>query len=313
MEYIHDRVPFPVFRLIIDYMEVIPRLHPNAHRSLQLHFQEKYCKRCGEYITARKYHSRKLYHFGCRQFRYVPDAENTKYFHFHKASLFELMYGLDGDWRTNIEKIPILYYSKQPINYYRMDICEDPASIIVRRAGVWVDFMYETNIYVTSPKYNDKFTVIPELFSKYLYANYRRPFITGIHDIMSGITKLDVMKRFTCHTKIHILHWLLNIRPKLLQSVHAFEFAMLRRFLNTLPSDIKYRAILSLGPDRLWNIQDGWLKDLLYEYPKILEHVRESTIQQFFRKYKHWFMNYVKIRPAALDHISFVYEGRCYN
>lgn len=308
METLHDRLPFPVYRIIIEFMGLVPTVNHNVARSLATHFEEKYCKRCGEYITSRQFTLKTPYHLSCRQKFYTPDNENIKYFHFGRISISSLIHGFLGGFLPDVRKCPVMFFSKQPVNYYRMDICTDQKNMLFQRGGAWVRYDYQINQDIVKVSKNDKFTVIPELFSKELHTIYSRPLMLGIHQLMSGINKLDVMERFHVHSIKHILHWILKMYPNELECLHPFQFYALRRLIRNLPDDIQYRCVLSLDPNRLYGIQNRWLQQMLYNFPHMLDHLHERTIQKLFTRYKRWFLKFLDVRPIALHYVTIVYD-----
>lgn len=306
----YEKLPFPLFRLIVESIGILPKLHTKVFMSLKEHFKDHYCKRCGEYKTSRQFHSGKIYHLSCRQQWYTPDYENTKYYHFRKLSIYSLLYSMDDSWRHFVVRCPVVFYSKQPTNYYKLDICTDESKLSLR-GGAWVYYQYKKNVAIGNIYSNSKFTIIPELFSRELHLSYKRPLGLGIIQLMSGITKLDVMKRFKIHTKLELLHWLLRISPTVMQHLQTYEYSLLRRFLKQLPRDLRFRCIVSLEPNRLIRQQNTWIRDLLMDFPQILDVLNESNIQYFFKKHKKWFLRYLSVRPTALNYVSLVYQKHC--
>ena len=311
MEFVYHRVPFPIFRMVVEYMGVIPPLSANTTRSLSQHFQEKYCCRCGDYICARKYVSKRPYHISCRQRYYTPDHQNTRYFHFQRVSIFPLLFGFEPHWRNDIQRCPIVLYSKQPLNYYSMDICNDTQDLS-KRGGAVVHYRYQSNEKILNVHHNPCFTVIPEVFSKDLQSRYSRTVMISLLDIMSSITKLDIMKKFKVHSAEHIIQWLLKLCPTVLECIQPFQFYGMRRLLERVPTSLQYQAVLSLGPERLAQKDSRWFQKILLDFPQILNILEEKTIQRIFQKNKQWFLQYLKLQPKALEYVSIVNYRRRY-
>lgn len=311
MEFVYHKVPFPLFRMVVEYMGIIPPLSANITRSLSQHFQEKYCSRCGEYISARNYVSKRPYHISCRQRYYTPDHQNTKYFHFQWVSIFPLLFGFEPHWRNDIQRCPIVMYSKQPINYYSMDICND-AKDLSKRGGAVVHYRYQSNDKILNVHHNPCFTVIPELFSKDLQSKCSRTVTISLLDTMSWITKLDVMEKFQVHSAEHIIQWLLKLCPTVLECIQPFQFHGMRRLLERVPISLQYQAILSLGPERIAQRDSRWFQKILLDFPHILDILEERTIQRIFQKNKRWFLQYLKLQPKALEYVSIVNDRRRY-
>ena len=310
MEIIYNKLPFPVFRKVIDYMGFLPKLPDMTLLSLTNHFNDKYCKRCGEYITTRKFVSRKPFHLSCRQKWYTPDHENIKYYHVQYPSMFQVLDGKDNRWRPTMERCPVVLYSKQILNYYQMDICADTTDM-EHRGGAWVNYSYHKNEKMLNVFYNDKFCVVPEMFREQFDMKSLRLVLLQLSSILSGGTKMDFIKRFQVQSKDKILEWILHLSPTALNNINIYRFETMRKFLRTISShDLRYRAILSIGLHRIAERHPRWFQQILFEYPFVLDRLDEKAIQRFFKRNRDWFLRYVKLRPDALQYVSLVYNGR---
>lgn len=308
MEHVFDRLPFTVFRQVVDYLGALPHLPTPSTLSMARHFKEKYCATCGEYMTTRKYVSKSPIHLSCRQKWYTPDESNIKYYQVQYPSIFQILNGNDNRWRPVLERCPVVLYSKQTKNFYRMRISTN-AKQSQRQGNAWVDYQYRVNDKIINVFYNPVFSVIPEMFRDSINLRSNRQMMIDLHHILSGATRLDFMERFQVHSKEKILEWILRFSPQALCHVHPQRFESLRRFLTAVKdNDVKYQAIVSTGPSRITHHHSKWFQLILYDYPHILDDLEERTIQRFFHKNRDWFMRYVRLRPSALEYVSLVYN-----
>lgn len=290
LEYVCDRLPFVLCRSIVEYVGVLPCLSNSIRSKVRVHFERRYCRRCGEYVECRYPHRERMYHLSCRQKFYVPKYRNPRHYRIRMLSVRELMacYGLKGGNSLG-DILPVAFYSPQPTWLFRIHIVSTSKEVV---------FHQEYNDMVVGIQRNPNFTVLPQLYVGELGDSR----LWGWLWEMTMVSKMDLCDRFTIHSHVHILYWMLRLFPVVFPPHRAKSLSVevLIPLLKRMPVDVQRHLGMTIDPSLL---DDTLLRFLLYRCPSLLERMRESHIQCLYNHHTKWFWRFVRRRPIVWNYI----------
>lgn len=324
LERAHEHLPFPIFRNVVEYLGLLPKLNRRVQAPFREHFDRYYCRRCGEYITARRSlrRSRKgPFHISCRERFYTSPRKRLRNYHIADASLSQLVYERPRHWFHHQIRCPVLFYSTQLRNYHRFRIPPSMYRPFPKRlegledifAPIYpVRFEYITNQNACDIRYNVNFSVIPEMYTSELKLYMRYPLLLErrVDILVSETPKMEFMERFRRSTRQSVFEWMIHLKPEVFQWVEPHIFRRVRWFVDRCSEPMRDYIIRLIGIRRIMLHHREWLQDLLIESPEMLDEISEKDIQRFFRKDRKWFCAYVQKVPKALHYITLVHPRK---
>ena len=291
-DYINKRLPFPLVRIIIEYVGLFPKNLLTYVRFTREHMDNKYCHRCGEYIIAGN-RTTNLKHLSCRNRRYVKDTNRTRNYHVKIITILELLY---EEYSHNLTPptlwCPLIFYSKQPKSYFRLVQDEDQN----------VEWVYLKNDKITSVHDNPKFSIIPTMFKHNEHYN--------LFDLTQQETRVKFIQLYKRHTKNDLFRWMFSQQYHKQYNIgKGLWFAMEKIWQYVLQNpDMKKHISSVIGIQNILRFHTEWAKDILYKHPIILQYTPEKRLKRFFNENKEWFLQYVEDCPTTLKYITLYNE-----
>lgn len=285
LKYINKRLPFPLVRIIIEYLGLFPKNLKTIVFKTHSHIDKKYCHHCGEYIVAGK-RTKNLKHISCRYKKYMKDKYKTKHYHVQILTLLELLYEKCNHMPMIMTGVmcPLVFYSKQPKSGFHLN-----------KENKWIH--YENNM-ITNIHKNPNFSIIPNMFKKNEYYN--------LFDLSQQETRVVFMTRYKKNTKNDVFRSMFQLSYNQFHHVgNRLWFAMgkIWEYVEQNP-DMKITITQLIGINNIVRYHPEWTKTLLYDYPIILQYISEKRIKTFFNENRDWFLQYVEDCPQTLRYIT---------
>lgn len=315
MDLVEKKLPFPLVRIVIEYLGLLEPLYEDVITNISLHFADKYCKRCGEYITSRNYTSKRPVHLACREKWYTPPRERTKNYdivHLRAPDIFPSM-------TQNDKLCPVVFYSTQPKNYYRLIFKTRTPSksnlILSFLDNVSVYFDYHENVHARNIFKNKNFYIIPNIYEGTILNINNFDYIQlqkEVFYIMNGITRTELIEKCR-HLKpsqpIDVLRWSILLHPELGEWLsHHVHINDLYTIVKNIKCRTKYAICSIIGFRFILYNNSKLFRNILYDFPHILDSLHERDIVRFFKRNRNWFCRFVNKRPEALNYITLVYN-----
>ena len=300
------KLPFAVFRQVVDYVGLLPRLGETIHRPLTEHFRTYYCRRCGEYITARKSMRSKRrgpYHLSCRERWYTPPRKRLKNYHVGYISLSQLVWEQPRHWFHHQISCPAVFYSRQPKNCYRIHI---PNTL------THVRLVHCPNALTSDFRYNSDFSLIPDMYLPELQLFLLTPTLLDrrLQQILVGTPRTEFMERYHPSSLQSAFEWMVHLKPDAFRWVEPYMYQWMRPFLYHADAWIQDRLVTEIGVRRIMFYNPQWFRDILIDRPEVLNELTERDIRRFFRKNVKWFCEYVKCQPRALHYVTLIHPPK---
>jgi hypothetical protein len=288
-EIINTRLPFPLVRIIIEYVGLFPTNLTKVVKRTNQHINNKYCHRCGEYIVAGNRRTN-LKHISCRYRKYTKDKYQTKHYHVQIVSLLELLYEKYYHAPMIMSGVicPLVFYSKQPKSGFHLN-----------NKHKWT--FYE-NKMITNLHKNPNFSIIPNMFDKKQYYN--------LFDLSQQETRVVFMGRYKQNTKNDVFRTMFNLSYNQYHHVGKrlwFAMGKIWDYVQQNP-DMKITVSRLIGMDSILRFHPEWTKTLLYDHPIILQNISEKKIKKFFNENQDWFLQYIEDCPQTLTYITLYKE-----
>lgn len=315
MDIVENKLPFPLVRIVIEYLGLLEPLYEGVVQSMRLHFADKYCNRCGEYITTRNHTSKRPVHLSCRETWYTPPwrrIKNYEIVYLRAQDVFPSM-------NRNDKLCPVVFYSNQPKNYYRLIFkTRSPSKfnlILSFLDDVSVFFDYHENVHAKNIFKNEHFYIIPNIYegtvlniNNFDYMQLQKE----VFYIMTGITKTELIekcKHIEPSHPIDVLRWSILLRPELGEWLsHHAHINDLYNIVKNIKCKTKYAICSIIGFRFILYNNSKLFRNILYDFPHILDSLRERDIIRFFKRNRNWFCRFVNNRPEALKYITLVYN-----
>jgi hypothetical protein len=290
MEHIYQQLPFPLTRIIIDYIGLYPKGMMEVVKKTREHLENKYCHRCGEYIVAGK-HTTNLKHLSCRQRRYIKKNRNwTRNYHVKIITILQLLYD-DMEDENNVIGTglwcPLVFYSRQPKSYFTLG-----------KTGRW---KYCENKAITDVHRNEEFSIIPDMFNNQNNEYY------NLFNMSKQESRVIFMQRYKKHTRNDVFRWMFSLKyhkyDNNLGNNLWFAIGRIWEYVQK-NTDMKIRVSTMIGLHNIFRYHQEWAKTLLYDYPTILKYIPEKKIKKFFNENQDWFLQYVEDCPRSLKYIT---------
>lgn len=325
LERAHTSLPFPVFRHIVDFMGLLPTMDTRASTSLSAHFGKYYCRRCGEYITARRSSSRMKrrgpFHLACREKWFTPPERRLKNYHISHISLSRVINERPRHWYHDQIHCPVVFYSRQPRNCYRFIIpktMQQPSSrwtLIEQlfRDSSDVKFMYTTNHLIHDIGPHSKFSAVPDMYlpELRLYMNYPTLLERRLDMIMASVSRTDMMEKFYPSSRQSVFEWMVYLKPDAFRWADPKIYRSMYPYVKRMSSSLRLQLTLYITPRRIMFHDKKWFQDILMDFPEVLADMTERDIRRFFRGNRAWFCDYyVHKQPRALHYITLIHPPK---
>lgn len=317
----HDTLPFPVFRNVVEYMGLLPKIQSRATKSFSDHFQKYYCRRCGEYITARRSLRKSRlgpFHISCRERWYTPPQKRLQHYHIADVSLSQLVNERPRHWFHHQIRCPVLFYSREPRNYYRFRVPRIMyGSTPKRLQGLEelfmplqaVRFEHVVNQSALDVRHNPHFSIIPDMFLSELklFMTYPALLERRLEMILTQTTKPEFIERYHPSTRQGVFEWMVYLKPDVFRWIEPRIYHRVRRYVDLSSPYVQEVVIHYIGIRRVMLHHREWFQSILMKSPEMLDLLTERDIRRFFRKNRAWFCDYVRQQPKALDYVTLVY------
>jgi hypothetical protein len=288
-----QNLPFPIFRIIIDYIRILPVISNVNKKMMENHFINKYCKRGGQYISSN--HRKKSFHLSCRNYSYVSDIKNTKYYHIEYINFSQLILNKNKD--NECYPCPVIFYSKQIHNYYK---------IKWEKKNI---FQFAKNKEILNIHSNENYSIIPEMF----HDQYQLKILSSkdedsiknlrrIYGIAQYLFKHELINKFQKSTKYQLCEWLYILNY---QNMHIMQDSLIKNIHNFISSPyVEYYISYSIGIERILKKNELWGQYLIYKYPHLLDTISEPFLIEYFNDHKSWFLTYIHECKESLNYIT---------
>lgn len=291
VERVLNRLPFPVFRMVMTYVQRLPHIEWEA---VHTHMSERYCHLCGEYIPT-PYPDRQHRHFTCKRRKYEPPHRRLSRYHKKDVFVAEL-YDPDLSRSTACTaRCPVLFYSRQPMYVCTLD-------------HVTKEFVMVQNTNIINTHFNPMFSVIPKMFVD----EDNEPLFLDVDESEPLTTFID---RFHQDRQHDVFYWSIIRQQRRRHKSRLFQLCQVislhtlchrtRYFLHFHPELEYIVAMQYIGLQNIMTYDDKWARRLLCQYTFILSHASERTIQQFFLRNSRWFLGHLlREHPEVFEYIS---------
>lgn len=282
LQYCDNNLPGPLLRHVLDFAQILPKFSKTCKQKLRRHFKNRMCQYCGEYLDFpidRLYQSEnRPSHIKCKQIKYQRKKER-----FLRTEVY-LDEFICPDYVQD--------YTDFTWRFIRPRF-NTPCSIIIKSSAS--RFSSEISFYV-------KHNVIRD-FSFYPKDS------TYISDNPLKLHSMDFTIENSQSSSISsILKFLLQnnrIVP------YQFHFSSLLENIIRSETDINIKRdmVYRLDIHGIANSNYKWTKELLLEFPEIIEKIPEKVLNVFFHKNYTWFLSELCTRrPCIFKYISFQHK-----
>jgi hypothetical protein len=291
----------------------MPRFSKLAVNQLRLHFENRICHNCGEYLDfpterlKRSNKKRRPRHLSCQK----PKSDMPRYHHVHiyASHIFSPRFIQTIPFSgVIISTCPILLRVKQkfPLFWSEFSIRESVTSRKIHSIHFplreWRDFPYG----VLSLEEED-FVVLP-----FLCQGEPLQILQFIDSRSKDeLEELALQYGFQSHTLNHVLQFML-------QRVDSIQYdrqdcAVIEDVIRNLicPKDslTKLALLKKLDMNHLAVSYYDWFKEILLEFPEFLTDLEENILMQFFNHNRRWFLTTLcRKRPIVYKYITFEYQ-----
>lgn len=277
---LYDRLPFPIYRHIIDYTGTFPKWDVEEYELLKRHFEKKYCRRCGEYINMEKIGKKEPIHIHGRyeKHRYNNEIDYMYHYHYHYLSLYSFCLQLNCRVSHTFRFVlcPLLFYSKQKRHYYQIMNNDE------------IDIEQMKNMTIVNMFRNDEFSIVYRYkysLEQYIH-DYKKSNICDVilyymndelyDEIKTGLSKNSLSYMYYCFYKIFVKNNRVN------------DFFLI----------INYDIIFGASKNYVAKIL------LTKHYDIILENASEDVLNDFIRRNQKWFRRFMKEYPQIFEYIT---------
>lgn len=288
MDWLHkceEILPFPVFRHIMDYS----RKHTfskAARHNLQTHFKDRMCGKCGEYMdyplhrlkaTNKK---RRPRHLTCRTPKYQI-VSGVKHYRLdvNVTDIFNPIFLNTGPFTgMTPRKCPVLIKTKRECPIF------------------WTEMVFHQNSVRRDVSkcvfYPVEMSILPEdgvVSSNWDKSRQGRHHIARIADIL----------------------WFLfgNMTGLTYNAYHCRIYERLIREIPERHSLIKLRLIRTFNINSIAILNHRWMREILLEFPEVLNDMQDDIITDFFIHNRHWFLSVLcPKRPVTLKYITLYFS-----
>lgn len=285
---VYEKLPFEIFRLIVDYLGILPKCSSIFSFQIRTFMKKHYCQKCGEYKYIEK--KRKNYHLSC----HLEKWKNLDYNNWLLAYV-----GYTNIFRKNIQyraingtelACPVMIKTKKRhLGYYKWK----NEKIRFHKPQIHIfefDFCVLPIIFLEN-------NCINEYYIKYWMDHY-----------MLNYTKDYLIKKFKKSSVKDLLFciYILNIEAiKFIHSTIVEHITM----MDDLSFDIFKMLIKKKGGiHHIMYYHPNWFKKIIYKYPEMIDEVDESLLKYFFKKNTRWFLNCMKIQPNLNKYVTLYKE-----
>lgn len=316
LQYCETVLPFPVFRHILEYTGRLRSFSKKAQQSLQSHFEHRICHKCGEYLdfpmkrlkTLNK--KRRARHLACKQPKFIKES----IFKYHRMDVY-ITDILDIHFLESLPysgiaptKCPILIRMKKARPKFWSDmVFKENRSMIFKTLFYPMEIRDQSFGDIMTLQYED-FIVLPELFfganDQILYN------LQNIRNDELIYNDFNYNYNFKSHPIVNILVFIFQNITNLTYNPEYCQ--VMEELIRTIPikySNVKLQLLKKLNLNHVAILNHKWMKEILLEFPELLENMKDDIITDFFTHNRNWFLSVLCLkRPITFKYISFYYK-----
>lgn len=309
LEEMQGRLPFALVRHILDYICILPKFSIISKTSLINHFHKRICHKCGEYLdfpSARlgNKRDRRPRHLTCRSPKFKCVSRAHHYFYrceVPSSAIFVPEYLQTAPFSGVISgetSILLRVHKSTPLFWNEIYAKECLDKKLVRRFFFQPLELrcYPYSLYALEM---EDFIVIPSFLRKEStpdICNY-------LNDNSQSLKRFLVLNKFK----------LSNLVYEMLEKVSMIWYdrhycGMLENVIRNCQSDerfFKYELLKKFDLDSMAVRNISWLRQILFEFPQLLDIMSEEAIQTFFDRNRRWFISKLcRLRPCVYQYIT---------
>lgn len=318
IHYAFTKVSFPVFRHILDYAPILPKIKQQARIKMNLHYKDRVCETCGEFLDFPVYRLRRYRndnsrarHTACRRrARFHESSTRQRQERFCRIDVY-LTDFIDSDFLEETLPIignynapcPILVRTREPLFMN---------SIVLRPRDQGISNIFFFPVYLRDKPYGVKdlgrmdILCLPELYPTH-YSNA---------SILQEIGWTMCKKKWESSNKwrrgdlARILDSLLCANRRFVYD--RWECIEIETIIRGCKDEkMKKRMIGRLHLESVSATHPRWFKEMLLQSPGILDRVSEKAIERFVKKHFRWFLTVLCYhRPSVFKFVSVGYSDQ---
>lgn len=316
LEEMQRRLPFALVRHILDYICILPKFSIISKNTLIHHFQKRICHKCGEYLdfpSARLGNKRdkRPRHLTCRSPKFESVQHNHHYYYrceVPSSAIFHPEYLQTAPFSGVISgetSILLRLHKSTPLFWNEIYAKECLEKKLVRRFFFRPLELrrYPYSLYTLEM---EDFIVIPSFLRKEStsYIGYYLNNMIWRDDSMGHfMTTKSLLNKFK------LSHLVFDMLEKVSMIWYDRHYCgILEYVIRNCQNDerfFKYELLKRFDLDSMAVQNISWLRQILFEFPQLLDKMSEEAIQTFFDRNRRWFLSKLcPLRPCVYQYIT---------